>query len=323
MLSRAATMTSGTAASLLGAMTWQPATPGISGKLAHHVDTDAAALGVRIGRAFEAIDDRLRNDGAEQLVADPQRRLHRAQRHNADQQRNLVGNAVLGEPCDVAAHHAGIHAELGLHELRAGAELGLERGRLPVRRRIDRVVGGAEKKRGAPGHLAPRGQFAGVAQFPRRFQERARIDVEYGLGIRLVTGARIVAAQHQQIVNAARRRTHEVALQGNTVAVTAGHLQDRLDPLADQDRRCRERCQMRPGAGAVGDIDGVGQALERQGFGEKLVAVGGNRRGHFRGDDKALLAQLFLEGHGGQAAESSGPCKHNNGKNTCVVIYAA
>ena len=58
----------------------------------------------------------------------------------------LVGKAVLGKPRHVAAHHAGIHAELRLHELRAGGDLGGKPLRLPAGRRIDRIVGGAEEE---------------------------------------------------------------------------------------------------------------------------------------------------------------------------------
>ena len=58
----------------------------------------------------------------------------------------FVVEALLGEPRHVAAHDARIHAELRLHELRAGVDLGLRAPRLPAGRRIDRIVGAAEEK---------------------------------------------------------------------------------------------------------------------------------------------------------------------------------
>ena len=104
------------------------------------------------------------------------------------EKRQFVGETVLGKPRHIAAHHAGIHAELRLHELRAGVELGLQRLRLPAGLWVDRIVGGAEKEIGTAGNLAPRRQFAAVAQSPRGFQQLTRIEIEHRLGIGLVAG---------------------------------------------------------------------------------------------------------------------------------------
>ena len=147
--------------------------------------------------------------------------------------------------------------------------------------------------------------------------------IEHGLRVRLVAGAGVVAADHQQVADAGGGGADKIALQSDAVAVAAGDLQDRLQPGLDQQRRRRQRRQMRPGAGAVGDVDGVGQALERGGLGQQLVAVGGNRRRHLGGDDKTPLTQLFLQVHGGHRAESSGPCKRNNGKSCRAARNAA
>ena len=152
------------------------------------------------------------------------------------------------------------------------------------------------KKSARAGDLAAGRQFAGVAQPPRGLQQLARIEIEHRLGVGLIAGARIVAAQHQQIAHAGRRRAQQIALQRDAVAVAAGELKDRLDALLDQHRRRRHRAKMRPRAGAVGDVDGIGEAFQRQRLGEQFVAVGGDRRRHFRGDDEALGAQLVLQG---------------------------
>jgi hypothetical protein len=52
------------------------------------------------------------------------------------------------------------------------------------------------KKIGAAGNFAARRQFAGIAQPARGFQQRARIEIEHRLGVGLVAGRGIVAAQH-------------------------------------------------------------------------------------------------------------------------------
>ena len=183
-------------------------------QFAHHVDADATAFRRRIARALQAINQRVGNDGTEQFLLDPARRLGRAQRHDADQDRQFVGHAVLGEPRHVAAHHAGIHAELRLHELRAG-----RRSWLAIRPGASRAADRSDcrrcrgRKSARPVTLRPRRQFAGVAQPPRGLEQRARIEIEYRLGVRLVAGARIVTAQHQQIAHARGRRAQQIALQ--------------------------------------------------------------------------------------------------------------
>src|SRR5664280_1177611 len=159
-----------------------------AGQLGNEIEADAAAFRRRVARTLHARDDCIRDDGAEQFFLDPARRLRRAQRHDADDERQLLGGAVLRQPRHVAAHHAGIHAELRLYELRAGIDLGLQSFRLPAGLWVNRIVGAAEEEIGAAGNFAPRGQFAGVAPPARGFQQRTRIEIEHRLGIGLVAG---------------------------------------------------------------------------------------------------------------------------------------
>ena len=74
---------------------------------------------------------------------------------------------------------------------------------------------------------------------------------------------------------------------------------------------CRNGAEMRPRTGAVGDVHGIGKALQWQRFCQKFGTVGGHRRGDFRGDHKLLGAQLVLQSgrHSTQVAKSSRRCK--------------
>jgi hypothetical protein len=74
---------------------------------------------------------------------------------------------------------------------------------------------------------------------------------------------------------------------------------------------------MWPGAGGVGNIDGIGQPLQRQGFGQQLGTISRDRRRYFRGNHKAPGTQFVLEtgSHPTQVAKSSRRCKGKNGKN--------
>ena len=54
---------------------------------------------------------------------------------------------------------------------------------------------------------------------------------------------------------------------------------------------------VRSRAGAVGDVDGIGQALQRRGLGHQVGGVAGNRRRDLGGDDEAVGGELFFQGH--------------------------
>ncbi len=179
----------------------------------------------------------------------------------------------LGKPPGIAPHDAGIHAELGLRELGARGDLGRELVRLPSRGRIDRHIGGAEKELCRPANFAPGGKLILVAQVARHSGERGRVDVEHRFGFRLVAGLGVVAGQAEQVADVGGRRPHQLRLQRDAVAIAAGELEYRLDALADENgggNRCRE---MRAGAGAVGDIDRIGQAAQWQRLVQQVACV--------------------------------------------------
>ena len=155
----------------------------------------------------------------------------------------------------------------------AGRELALEAFRLPIRRRIDRHIGDADEEIRFAGDLAARGQFAAVADADRGRDQRAGVEIEHRLRLRLIARARVVAAQHQQVADAERRRAEQVALQRDPVAVAAGELQHRLDAALVQDHGRRHRTEMSARAGAIGDVHGVGEIFKRQRLGEQIVAA--------------------------------------------------
>ena len=133
-----------------------------------------------------------------------------------------------------------------------------------------------------------------LANADRGLDQRAGIEIEHRLCVGLIARARIVPAQHQQIAQAERRRAEQIALQRETIAVAAGHLQHRLDPVLLKDRRGRHRAKMGARAGAVGDIHRVGETLERQRLVEQILRLAGDRWRYFGGDDEtAGLDCLF------------------------------
>ena len=292
---RASAMTSGTAASLAGAMMWTPATPGTCASssissIAMRAPS-AAGSAARSRRSMKAVGD----DGAVEVLRHPARRLGRAQRRDADQQEEAAGRGVLGEARGVAPHDPSIHAELGLHELGAGCDLGRELVRPPAGRRVDRHIGGAEKELRAARHLASGREHALVAQVARHRGQGRRIDVEHRLGVGLVAGLGVVAGEAQQVAHAAGGGAHQLALQRDAVAVAAGELEDRLDAFAREHRRRDRRRQMRARAGAVGDVDGVGETAQRQGLAQEIIGIARDRRRDLGGDDELAGSQQLFQ----------------------------
>src|SRR5262250_2789413 len=61
---------------------------------------------------------------------------------------------------------------------------------------------------------------------------------------------------------------------------------------------------MGAGAGAIGDINGVGEPFERNGLAQEFLGIAGQRRHQLRGHDEVPLTEPFSEraGEGGSAA---------------------
>ena len=268
------------------------------GEFGDQVNANADTLAHRVRRFFHAGNWIVGDDRAKQMALHPLRRLRGAKRIDADQDRELTGQAGFRQRAHIAAEQSRIHAELGLHELGSGGDFGGQAFRLPAGWGVDRHVGGAEEEGSLPRHLASGGQLAFVAQPPGGFDQRARVDVEYGLGVRLIAGLWVVARQHQDVVNTERGCPHQFALERNAVLVAAGDLQDRLDAGVDQDRRSGERRHMRPRAGAISNINGVREAPQRNGLAQQVLRVAGDRRGDLCRHHKPARPQPLGEGAG-------------------------
>src|SRR5262249_42795425 len=145
------------------------------------------------------------------------------------------------------------------------------------------------KKRAWPATLRPEGS----SPLSRRSRAMAVSVVEStsSLGLRLVAGLRVVAGEAQEVAHAAGGGAHELGLQRNPVAVAAGGLGDGLDAAARGPRRRDRGGEVRAGAGAVGDVDGIRQAGERLRLAQQVVRVARDRRRDLGGDDELPRAQ--------------------------------
>ena len=79
----------------------------------------------------------------------------------------------------------------------------------------------------------------------------------------------------------------EVGDQPDAVPIAAGQLQDRLDASLLENGRRGDRAHMCARSRPVGDVDSVGDALERRCLGEQIGGRARDRRHHLGGQDKA------------------------------------
>ena len=72
-------------------------------------------------------------------------------------------------------------------------------------------------------------------------------------------------------------------------------MEDRLDARAREQRRRDRRAEVRAGAGAVGDVDGIRQAGERERLAQQVIRVARDGWRDLRRDDESPRAQQFFE----------------------------
>ncbi len=226
------------------------------------------------------------------MLVHPAGGFRRDDRPEPDQEEAALQQPLRLQPREIAPQQRQIEAILRLHEIRARIELGGEPGRRPARLRIDRQIGAADEKPRPRLDRAAGGKRAILAQPPCRRHQHAAVDVIDRLRLGLVAVLRIVAMQAEDVRDAERRGPEQVGLQRHAVAVAHGELQHRLDPLARQDRGRRQRRHVGSGAGAVRNIDRVGEPLEAAGAGQHGARRGGiGRRGFSRHHELAGAEQ--------------------------------
>jgi hypothetical protein len=78
----------------------------------------------------------------------------------------------------------------------------------------------------------------------------------------------------------------QISLEGNAVAIAAGHLTHRLYPLLLQQHRRRPGRHSHDRSAAVGHIHGMDSALQPLPHGQHVLWIASLRRHHFRCDQK-------------------------------------
>ena len=171
-------------------------------------------------------------------------------------------NPVIAKPRQISAQHGEVEAILGLHEIRARLDLGLQPVGLPFGLRVLGRIRGADEEPGRGRHGPAGGERAFLPQASGRRHQGPAIDVVDRLGLRLVAVLRIVAMEAKNVGDAECRRADQVALEGEAIPVAHGELEHRLDAVLGQDSGTSDGRHVGPGACPVGDVHGIRQALE-------------------------------------------------------------
>ena len=234
--------------------------PGIGG---NKLGTDGGSFRFCVLCSVEAVYQGIGNCGAPQVLPHPACGPRRCKWADADQYTGTFRNPVIDQPGGVVAYHVDIEAELGLKKSGAGVDLGQQAIRLPAFVcRVHRCVGAADKQLWPGFDFPARWQDAVVAHLPGAFHQVAAFIVEDGLCLRLIPGGGVVTAQNQQVLYTERSTTQQVGLQGDPVAVAAGELQYRFDPVLEQQTGGDHARHMCACAGAVGNVRGIDMAFK-------------------------------------------------------------
>ncbi len=264
--------------------------------LLDEIDAEVAAFAGLVLRALHALDDAVGNVDARHVGAHPFAGLGGAQRPHADQDEDLLEQARILDGGHEAAQQRHVVAVLRLHELRARRDLLGEAQRRGVRRGETFGFSAAPSStRGANVILRPLSKRCS-SRSPRAMPSSdVRVEVEHGLGLRVVAGLHAVARQAQHVADAHRRAAEDVALDRDAVLVAAGDLHDRRVADARQQRADGEARHVAVGAAAVGRVDRVDVAVEHARALVDLFGIGRVRRRQLRRDGERAGAQHALE----------------------------
>src|SRR5215831_12697635 len=138
-----------------------------------------------------------------------------------------------------ARERGDIEHELRLRELRAGGDLLAEPGRAEAGRRGERVLDRPDQPARRRVQPAPGQQPPLVAHGAGGPDELDAVQVEHGLGVRVVAEPRVVAGHQDHVGDAQGGGGQQVRLERDAVAVAAGDLHDRLDARGQGEEAAR------------------------------------------------------------------------------------
>ncbi len=186
---------------------------------------------------------------------------------------------------------------LRLEILRAGRHLALHLHQLGV----DGIAaGGNHRALGELRRLAHQlvsAQILALLQQPHRIEQGNGIKIEHRLRVRMIAHLRVIACQRQHILDAEHRRAEKIRFQRDPVAVTAGKLEDRIEPGVLQRLADSQRAEPHNGRLVIRDVDRVHTGEIRLRALDQLVDMASLRRPHLRGNNELTLLEKICHFH--------------------------
>ncbi|OPZ70976.1 MAG: hypothetical protein BWY83_01376 [bacterium ADurb.Bin478] len=225
-------------------------------------------------------------------------RLDRFERQHSGEDHGFFRQSPGHGLLQPAAEQFEIEHRLSLDKARAGLYFFIQSDQTHLQRLAAGIGRGADEKIRRFFHLMA-GEEQALIHMRHSGDELNGIEIEHAFGFGLIAKGRIVAGHAKQIVQAESGGAEQIALHGQAVAVTAGHLHDRFHPFVQQDFGRRDARQPGDGRLIVGDVDRIHQPLEIARFFADHIAVAALRWADLAAQNQLFGFNLFFEGQRG------------------------
>ena len=119
--------------------------------------------------------------------------------------------------------------------------------------------------------------------------------IEHRLRVRMIAAGRGIPTHEDHVLDPKHRRTQQIRLQRNAIAVARRHLQDRLDAMIQEKVCDRFWLDRHPRPRRLREIECIHPRLEELRLGDDVGEVGALGRRQLAGDYKAARPDLVLE----------------------------
>jgi hypothetical protein len=175
---------------------------------------------------------------------------------------------------------------LGLEVVGAGHDLALHLGKLRVNGIAAGGDHGALGKLGGLAYQVVAGQILALLQLTHGVQQGDGVQVEHGLCCGVIAQGGVVAGEAEDVVDAEHGGGEQIGLEGQTVPVAAGHLEDGVQTHVLEGFANAQRAHTHDGGLVVRYVDGCDVAEILLGLLQQVIDVDPLGRAYFCGNYK-------------------------------------
>lgn len=242
----------------------------------------------RVCSAGKAIDQGLGDTGPGHHTVDELGVAGRLEQKHPGQHRQPEWG---GDLLHKTAQAGGVHHHLGLEEAGSGLLFAPDPGAQSAPAGGLGIGGGAGEERRGPIRQLPLHRILAGIEGPHELQQPHRFQFIHRPDPRLIPGPHRVTGEAEQVADAEGVGAEQVGLEGDAIAVAAGHLQHGLNAGLQQQAAHRQAAHPHHRPATVGDIDRLHQAPQRRRGLKGATGVTASGRSHFRRDGEAAVRQ--------------------------------